>query len=463
MIMKMKKLTSVLISVLLIFSLTACGGGGQKGGTAKAVDFTYADIELGKDYTDITATVKFLTHRTDMMDPDYNGTTLPEYIAEFNKMYPNITIDVEAMTNYDDDALLRLQGSDWGDIMMIPSLDKDQLPTYFLPFGTTEEMSQQVRFANAWSYDGMCYGVSTTGNAQGIVYNKKVFEQAGITELPKTPDEFIADLKLIKEKTDAIPLYTNYAAGWTMTAWDAYITGSVGDPAYFNQTFLHTKDPFADPGDGTGPYNVYKILYEATANGLIEDDYTTTDWEGCKGMINRGEIGCMVLGSWAYTQMQDGGPYPEDIGYMPFPISINGKQYATAGGDYNFAINANSSEDKQKAAMVFIKWFTEESGFTYNEGGIPVSLKIDEYPEVYQAFDENNVEFVAEEPALPGEETLLNELNADSELMVNNGGADKVQRIVEAAFNGTETYDEIIADWNQRWTDAQNANNVEIQ
>ena len=171
----------------------------------------------------------------------------------------------------------------------------------------------------------------------------------------------------------------------------------------------------------------------------------------------------MVLGSWAYTQMQDGGPYPEDIGYMPFPISINGKQYATAGGDYNFAINANSSEDKQKAAMVFIKWFTEESGFTYNEGGIPVSLKIDEYPEVYQAFDENNVEFVAEEPALPGEETLLNELNADSELMVNNGGADKVQRIVEAAFNGTETYDEIIADWNQRWTDAQNANNVEIQ
>ena len=32
-------------------------------------------------------------------------------------------------------------------------------------------------------------------------------------------------------------------------------------------------------------------------DGLIEDDYTTTDWEGCKGMLNRGEIGCMVLGS----------------------------------------------------------------------------------------------------------------------------------------------------------------------
>ena len=53
-------------------------------------------------------------------------------------------------------------------------------------------------------------------NAQGIVYNKKVFEEAGVTELPKTPTEFIEALQKIKDNTDAIPLYTNFAAGWTM-------------------------------------------------------------------------------------------------------------------------------------------------------------------------------------------------------------------------------------------------------
>ena len=61
---------------------------------------------------------------------------------------------------------------------------------------------------------------------------------------------------------------------------------------------VHTAEPFKDNGDGTGAYALYKMLYDAVANGLTEDDYSTTDWEGCKPMINNGEIGTMVLGSW---------------------------------------------------------------------------------------------------------------------------------------------------------------------
>ena len=148
------------------------------------------------------------------------------------------------------------------------------------------------------------YGIPSTGNAQGIVYNKAVFAAAGITETAQDARaEFIAALQAIKDNTDAIPLYTNYAAGWTMGAWDAYLGGTAtGDTNFINQVLVHSAAPFADPGDGTGPYNVYKILYDAAALKLIEDDYTTTDWESCKGMINNGEIGCMVLGSWAYSR-----------------------------------------------------------------------------------------------------------------------------------------------------------------
>ena len=44
--------------------------------------------------------------------------------------------------------------------------------------------------------------------------------------------------RAIKEKTKATPLYTNYAAGWTMGAWDAYIGGTAtGDPNYMNNVF----------------------------------------------------------------------------------------------------------------------------------------------------------------------------------------------------------------------------------
>ena len=66
------------------------------------------------------------------------------------------------------------------------------------------------------------------------------------------------------------------------------------------------------------------------------------------------------------------------------------------------------------------------------------------------------------EHAVEGEEDLLNALNADSELNVNNGGNDKLQAIIEHAANGDESFDDIMNEWNQKWTDAQESEGVEI-
>ena len=108
-----------------------------------------------------------------MSEDSYPGKNWEAYIADFNEMYPNITVEVETDTNYSDDSLLRLQSGDWGDIMMIPAVDKADLSEYFLPYGTLDEMEGQIKFANTWDYDGLVYGVPSTGNAQGIVYNKR--------------------------------------------------------------------------------------------------------------------------------------------------------------------------------------------------------------------------------------------------------------------------------------------------
>lgn len=426
--------------------------------TAAAADgLTYASITLGQDYTDLTTTIKFIHHKTDREEDG----TMADLVAKFNEVYPNITVETEGITDYQEDSLLRLSNGDWGDIMFIPAIDKSELPTYFVPYGTTEEMSQYINFANNWEWDKNCYGIGYMGNAQGLLYNKKVFADAGVTELPKTPDELIAALQAIKDNTDAIPLYTNYAAGWTMGGqWDAYLGAiTTGDETWLNQKFVHTAEPFKDNGDGTGAYALYKILYDAVADGLIEDDYTTTDWEGCKGMINNGEIGCMVLGSWAFVQMVQAGDHGDDIGYMPFPMTVNGVQYALAGGDYNYGININSSDENKTAAMVFVKWMTEKSGWCYSEGGYTVA-KDGENPPMYEAFA--SATLLSDEAALPGEETLLNDMNAESELSFNAGGNAKVQRIVEAAATGSETFDDIMADWTTAWNDAQEELGIEV-
>ncbi len=478
--MKLKKLLALTLAAAMTLSLAACGGKEtdttaasdntdttqteastetddteqQDTGAASGEALTYASITLGESYKDITTTIKFIHHKTDREEDG----TIPAMIEKFNEMYPNITVETEGITDYQEDALLRLSAGDWGDVMFIPAVDQAELPTYFVPYGTLEEMAELINFEDQWKADGMCYGIGYMGNAQGLLYNKKVFEEAGITTLPKTPDEFIAALKQIKENTDAIPLYTNYAAGWTMGGqWDAFLGAiTTGDETWLNQKFVHTAEPFADNGDGTGAYALYKILYDAVAEGLIEDDYTTTDWEGCKGMINNGEIGCMVLGSWAIAQMKAAGDNPDDIGYMPFPITVNGKQYATAGPDYCYGINVNASDENKAAAMVFVKWLVEESGWCDFEGGYPISKTAP------TSFVFDGVEIVKNLTSLEGEEDFMNEMNAESELSFNAGGDIKVQRIVEAAATGAKNYDDIMAEWTQAWNDAQDELEIEV-
>ena len=209
-------------------------------------------------------------------------------------------------------------------------------------------------------------------------------------------------------------------------------------------------------------------IMQAARDGKLEEVFGTGTaavispvgelrYEGDVAHINNGEIGCMVLGSWAYPQMEAAGENGADIGYMPFPITVNGEQYASAGADYSYGINANATDDEKAAAMVFVKWMTEKSGFSYNEDGLPVAASS---TDTKLSFD--GVTFLEDEPALEGEEDFLNEMNAESELNINAGGDSKIQAIIEHASNGDKTFDEIMDEWNTAWSDAQESNGIEV-
>lgn len=458
----MKKAIALTLAAAMSAGLLAGCGGSQNGGsqTAEGAESSlpaYNELTVGTDYTDLKADLKFITHRTDLVDDG----TFAGYVAEFQKMYPNITISYEGITDYANDMTTRLTSNDWGDICMIPTtIPLPELSDYFYAMCDLSAIENDYNFADNRAYNGKVYGIPSTGNAQGIVYNKAVFEAAGITELPTTPTKFLDALQQIKDyDSSIIPLYTNYAAGWTMSAWDAYIGGgATGDADWMNVTMPQTHDAFAKgvpTGDEeSGPYAVYNILYEAVKRGLTESDPTTTDWEGSKPMMNNGQIATMVLGSWAIIQMQDAGPNADDIGYMPFPISVDGVQYASAGADYCYGINANSSDDNKIAAMLYIKWLSESSNFAYDQGGIPV-LKSQEYPETLAAFD--GIELVPDNAAPTELADLATNVQRDAELTLN---ADEthVKRVIEAAINGDETLDDIVADWNAAWNDAVDRN-----
>lgn len=459
--MKLKRLSALMLTGVMALSVVACGGNKSTDDTQSASKkddggiISYTDLDLDKDCKDLKAEITFSSNRTDMDADDYPGKNWKSYLEDFNKLYPNIKVTVNTITDYDQTVQTQLQSGEYDSVVCIPTMDKADMSYYFDSYGDYDTISQTINYADNSMYEKQVYGIPSTCNAGGIVYNKKVFEKAGITDLPKTPDEFIADLKAIKEKTDAIPLYTNYAAGWALSGqWDAYIgIPATGDVKYMNQELAHTKDPFKDYGDETHAYAVYKILYDAVAEGLTEDDYTTTDWESSKGKMNNGEIACMVLGSWALPQMKQA----DDVGYMPFPITVDGKQYAAAAADRGYAINKNLDDNDKQAALVFVKWLVERSGYAYNEYSLPVVKGAD----TQLSFD--NVELLQDEPAVEGEEDLLNELNSDSEVNINqDGDGVRLQAVIENAASGDKSYDDIVAEWNKAWSDAQETEGVDV-
>ncbi len=481
--MKCKKLMALGLTAVLAMSMVACGGSGnaetsapdaadheagaaapdaagaqeagETGGASEASGVPTIDaITVGEDYKDLQASIKVLTNRTDIVDTVYKG-----YAEQFMALYPNIKVEYEGITDYEESVTLRLTAGDWGDIMFIPtSVAKNELSTYFMPLGDFAAMDGTYNFLEEKSFENVVYGIANGGTASGIAYNKKVWADAGITTMPKTPEEFLADLQLIKDNTNAVPLYTNFAAGWTMGAWDAYTDcAATGDPDFKNN-MVHMSNPFSKRDDMTGPYAVYYILYEAVARGLVEEDPASTDWESSKGAINRGEIATMVLGSWCVEQFKEAGDNPDDIGYMPFPISVNGKQYAGSGGNYSFGINVQASDENKIASLLYMKWLIEESSIYLDEGSIP-ARKDGEYPSVLEAFD--GVELLSNSPAPEGEEDLFDNVNNESEVGINNNDYPDCE-ILEAALYGTRTLDDIMDEWNQKWTSAQESLGVEV-
>lgn len=461
----MKKALSFLLTAVMLLSLAACGGGDKPAGDggAPAADLpAINEIKLGEDYQDITVTVKVLTNRTDIVDDVYAG-----YAAKFNELYPNITVEYEGITDYEESLNLRLPNGDWGDICFLPTtVAKSDMSSYFAPLGDMDTLNEIYQFIPDKSFGGTVYGIANGGNADGVAYNKKVFAAAGYSQengnMPATPDQFMQALRDIKAKTDAIPLYTNFSAGWPMGAWDAYIAvAALGDPDFRNCKIVHTANPFSDKGDGTGPFAVYSILYNAVAEGLVEPDPMSSDWEGCKGMINRGEIGAMVLGSWAVQQFKEAGEDPDDIAYMPFPITVtdaDGNRVTSAGGNYSYGINCKTDVNQQIASMVYLKWLLEESPIFTDEGCIP-ALKSAPMPDFLADFE--GIELLSNNPAPDGEEDYFDKVNLESEVGINNDDYPDCA-IVEAALTGSKTLSEIMDEWNAKWTRAQESLGMEI-
>lgn len=414
--------------------MAGCTGGAGSDST-KAGDFS----------GDVKGTITVLTNRTDLV-----STALPAYAKKFEAKYPGTTVKFQGVTDYEHDVTTQLTGGDYGDVLLIPNnVPLGELGQFFEPLGTLDQMKQKYRFTDEKAYNGQVYGLSLGGIAKGLVVNKRIFAQAGITAPPKTPQEFIAALQAVKQKTSAIPYYTNYKDGWPLSEFNNQ-RGVLNDQQ-INDEFPKDPSPWQP---GKIEYVTDSLLFDMVHNGLTEKDPLTTNWENSKPMLATGKVAAMLLGSWAVPQMQDAaktaGTNPDDIALWPFPYQVDGKFHTQITGDYSAAVSKNSKN--KAAAKAWLDWFVNESGFAQDQQAIPPALN-QPMPKVIQDFQNTGVTLL-DLPAATTNSGKEDEIIKESEIdLTGNIYRQKLIDIARGAKKGDQ--DSFFADLNKRWGAAQ--------
>jgi ABC-type glycerol-3-phosphate transport system substrate-binding protein len=267
-----------------------------------------------------------------------------------------------------------------------------------------------------------------------------------ITDWPTTPDEFLADLQAIKDKTDAVPYYTNYKDAWPLTAW-TFLVGSPSCDAKAYDDLSASTEPWAAGSD----LNIGDTLLYDIVNKKLSEDDPTTNWEDSKGRLATGKIASMWLGSWSIVQMRDAakkaGKDPSAIGYMPFPAQVNGKFCSMVTPDYLDSVNLHSKN--KQAAHAWVNWMTDKSGFADANQGIS-SLRGAPLPSVLKPYSDAGVQLVELSQAKGGQ---VNTIDNASEVGLNK--PDYRQHLIDVA-RGAAPGDagKVFADLTTKWADA---------
>ncbi|WP_416978706.1 extracellular solute-binding protein [Streptomyces sp. T028] len=223
---------------------------------------------------------------------------------------------------------------------------------YFLPLDGTEALTDQAKFKSNLveqaKYEGKTYGVPFVTDTLALVYNKALFEKAGITEAPKTWDDLKTAAATIKAKTGV----------------DGY-WGST--QAYYAQTFLYgegtdTVDADAEKitvnsAEAKKAYGTWLGLFDG--KGLHKADVTADAYSHIQDAFVNGKVAAIIQGPWEITNFYKGTAFTDkaNLGIATVPAGSTGKAGAPTGG-HNLSVYAGSDKAHQAAALKFVNFMT---------------------------------------------------------------------------------------------------------
>lgn len=346
----MKKNTKLTLLLLLAMTmlLAACGGTGKS-----------PNAGSGASGGGETKTLKIFQFKVEIAE------ALNRLKAEYEKEHPGIKLDIQTVGGGADyGAALKAKFASGEEPDIFNNGGYRDLETWL---GNLEDLSDQPWVADTievakepMTKDGKIYGQPMNLEGYGFLYNKDLFEKAGITDVPKTLSQLEEAAKKL-EAAGVTPFANGYQELWVL-----------GNHA-LNVAFAHQDDPngfVQGLNDGTAiiagnpVFEQWIKLLDLTLK-YGNKNPLTTDYNTEMTMFASGEVAMTQQGNW--TQVQIDGINPNlNIGILPMPINedaeANDKLFV--GVPNNWVINKNSAMKEE--AKEFLNWLvTSETGKHY--------------------------------------------------------------------------------------------------
>ncbi|MFK0114368.1 extracellular solute-binding protein [Streptomyces sp. NPDC090994] len=355
--MKRKLISAIGVAGMMV-SIAACGGG--DGG----------DSEAGTKGQTLTVWV---------MDGSSPDQWQKELGAAFEKQTGSkVKFEIQQWNGIQQKLTTALSEENPPDVFEIGNT---QTPAYAKTGGLADLGDLKKEIGGEWTeslnassvYEGKQYATPWYFANRVVVYNKKVWADAGIKDTPKTRDEFYDDLKTIGAKTDAEPIYL------PGQNWYHFVGLVIGEGAELvkkdGDTYVsNLADPKVTAAMET--YQKFQALSEAPKD---KDEATPQQAE----VFAKGDVGAFIGMGWeAATAIEANPKIEQDIGYFTIPGATADKPEGVFLGGSNLAVAAGST--KQDLAKEFLKLalsdkfegqLAKENGVIPNKESLQTNLK----------------------------------------------------------------------------------------
>ena len=441
----MTRKLSLLLSVILIaaFLLAACGQAvatEAPAAEAPAAEEPVAEAPAAEEAEPVTITWWHISTK----DPALSSWQ--KMADDYMAAHPNVTIEITVLENeaFKTKLTTVMQSGEvpdifqsWGQGGMIEQVEAGLLKDIDADLDANGgEWRNSLGALDAFAVNGVNYGVPWDMGAVTFWYNKDLFAQAGIEEVPTTWEEFLADCETLKA-AGITPISVGEGDKWPgMHIW-AYLVSRIGGAEAFAKAADMTdarSGSFEDEAFVQAGYELKKLV----DGGYFQDGFLGATHDDMNATFGNGKAAMELGGQWSPSveaANSADGIGVANMGMFNFPAVEGGAGLVTdiVGGGNGFAIG----KDAEPEAIDFVKYLTSlenQKVIAADNTGIPVAKG------AAVALADENMVLVADAVA----NSTYYQLYFDQVLPSAMGGIinDAVQKI----FAGTATPEEVCAE-----------------